>query len=538
MRTKLLILLILSLTLGGFAQSTSIIPLPNSVKSGSGNFTLNKSTNIQLSQKNDTLLKTVSLLNDAIQAQTSYRLAADGKSSKSTNSIVFKLAKIDSLGNEGYKLAITPTRIEISANTQAGLFYGVQSLIQLLPWNGKVNKTISLACTEIVDAPRFAWRGMMLDCSRYFFPKDFIKKLLDNLALHKINTFHWHLTDDPSWRIEIKQFTLLTSVGAYRRETLIGDLYTEPKKFDGKRYGGYYSQDDIKEIVKYAAERFITIVPEIEMPGHAQAAIAAYPWLGSTDVPTEVATYWGVKPYLYNPTDSTFDFLEKVLTEVFDLFPGEYVHIGGDEAIKDQWKANPKIQAQIKALGLKNENELQSWFIKRIQKFAQSKGKKIIGWDEITEGGAPQDAAIMYWRSEFTAPLEDAVKGNHPVVATPTEYCYLDYYQAFPPKEPHSIGGYLALDKVYSMEPVPSFCTPEQAKQFKGTQANLWTEYISTPEHAEYMLYPRLAALAEVAWTNKDLKDYEDFTKRLQSLLNIYSAKKINYCAKQLPCAN
>jgi hexosaminidase len=272
------------------------------------------------------------------------------------------------------------------------------------------------------------------------------------------------------------------------------------------------------------------------MPGHAQAAIAAYPWLGSTDVPTEVATYWGVKPYLFNPTDSTFDFLEKVLSEVFTLFPGEYVHIGGDEAIKDQWKANPKIQAQIRELGLKNENELQSWFIKRIQKFVNSKGKKIIGWDEITEGGAPPDAGIMYWRSEFTAPLEDAVKGNHPVVATPTEFCYLDYYQAFPPKEPHAIGGYLTLDKVYSMEPIPSFCTPEQVRQFKGTQANLWTEYISTPEHAEYMLYPRLAALAEVAWTKKELKDYEDFTKRLPTLLKIYKEKNINYCQKQLPC--
>jgi hexosaminidase len=521
--------------MAGFSQSTSIIPLPNSIIQKNGSFLIDKNTIIFSGERNDTLNTTISFLKDVIEKQTGYRLIDKGKQSTSISGIVFKKSKIDSLGKEGYQLNISPNCIEIAANTEAGLFYGVQSLIQLLPWNGKTNKPISLNCIEIVDYPRFEWRGMMLDCSRHFFPTDFIMKLLDNLALHKINTFHWHLTDDQGWRIEIKQFPLLTSVGAFRRETLIGDPYSGSKKFDGKRHGGYYSQAEIKEIVKYASERFITIVPEIEMPGHAQAAIAAYPWLGSTDVPTEVATYWGVKPYLYNPFDTTFYFLEKVLTEVFDLFPGEYVHIGGDEAIKDQWKANPKIQTQIKDLGLKNENELQSWFIKRIQKFAQSKGKKIIGWDEITEGGAPKDAAIMYWRSKFTSPLEEAVKGNHPVVATPTEFCYLDHYQAFPPKEPHAIGGYLTLDKVYSMEPVPYFCTATQAKQIKGAQANLWTEYISTPDHAEYMLFPRLSALAEVTWTNKELKDYEYFLRRLPYLLNIYNKQKINYCVKQLP---
>ena len=518
-----------------FSQSTGIIPLPKNIRPLDGRFTLTNTTAI-ICDGSETSLRNAEMLNKAISDQTGYRLSVEKQTGKTNQGIRYQIQAIDSLGKEGYLLKIKPSGIEIIAATPNGLFYSTQSLVQLISSGEVAGKTISLNCQEIADSPRFSWRGMMLDCSRYFFSVEFIKKLLDDLSLHKINTFHWHLTDDPGWRIEIKAFPKLTSVGAFRKETLIGSLYDVPEKYDGKPYGGFYSQNDIKEIVKYAADRFITIVPEIEMPGHAQAAITAYPWLGSTDVPAEVATKWGVKPYLYNPFDTTFYFLEKVLTEVFELFPGEYVHIGGDEAIKDQWKANPKIQEKIKELGLKNENELQSWFIKRIQKFAQTKNKKIIGWDEITEGGAPKDAAIMFWRSGNTAPLEDAVKGNHPVVATPTEFCYLDYYQAFPPKEPLSMGGYLTLDKVYSMDPVPSWCNKQQAEQIMGTQANLWTEYISSPGHAEYMLYPRLAALAEVAWTNKNLKDYEDFAKRLPALLNIYKAHNINYCPKQLPC--
>jgi hexosaminidase len=538
MKKVIAIFLFLVAELSVFAQSTKIIPYPNNVKELEGVFTINKKTSIQYDLFNDTLKRSVAFFREAIQTQSGFRLPVIANSSKLTNSVIFRIVNVDSLGKEGYILKIQPNQIEVSANTQNGIFYAVQSLVQLLPWESKPKNTISLACKEIADSPRFPWRGMMLDCSRYFFPTGFIKKLLDNLALHKINTFHWHLTDDPGWRIEIKAFPELTNKGAYRKETVVDSRTGSLLKFDGKRYGGFYTQQEIKEIVKYAADRFITIVPEIEMPGHAQAAIASYPWLGSTDVPTEVATSWGVKPYLYNPFDTTFHFLEKVLTEVFELFPGEYVHIGGDEAIKDQWIANPKIQEKIRVLGLKNEHELQSWFIRRVQQFAQSRGKKIIGWDEITEGGTPKDAAIMYWRSDHPEPLVEAVKGNHPVVVTPTEFCYFDYYQALPSKEPLAIGGYLTLDKVYSFEPIPSFCSKEQAKQIMGTQANLWTEFISTPEYAEYMLFPRLAALAEVAWTYKERKDYTGFTKRLNSLLNIYKAKGIKYCGELLPCAN
>ena len=519
---------------GVFSQNEAIVPLPNYMVKKDGQFTIKAKTKIVFDQASDTLRRTAGYLNSAIESQTGYRLAFAGSSENDNNCIVLKLHAADSLGREGYILKVKTYGIEISSGAQNGLFYGIQSLIQMLPFEGGNANQLAVNCIEIVDEPRFAWRGVMLDCSRYFFSTEFIKKLLDNLALHKINTFHWHLTDDQGWRIEIKAFPRLTSVGAYRKETLVGHKKDIPEIMDGKPYGGFYTQTDIREIVNYASERFITVVPEIEMPGHAQAAIASYPWLGSTEIPTDVATKWGVKPYLFNPFDTTFYFLEKVLSEVFDLFPGEYIHIGGDEAVKEQWKLNPEIQDKIKALNLKDENELQSWFIRRIQKYAQSKGKKIMGWDEITEGGAPEDAAIMYWRSDHKQPLEDAVRGNHPVVVTPQEFCYFDYYQAFPPKEKLAIGGYLALDKMYTFEPVPRFCTSQQAQQIMGAQANLWTEYIPTAGHAEYMLFPRLAALSEVAWTEANLKDYQDFIRRLQKLLTIYDSRGINYCKKQI----
>ena len=519
-----------------YTQDVNIIPFPNYVVEKEGVYSINKKTKIACNHSNDTVLKTANLLASEIKRQTGYTLAITSPTTKTSNSIEFKIQAIDSLGKEGYILNVLPNHVEIIACTQTGLFYGMQSLIQILPWAIEPLNKLTVKCVEIVDMPRFSYRGMLLDCSRHFFSTEFIKKLLDNLALHKINTFHWHLTDDQGWRIEIKQFPELITRAAYRNETLVG-AYSKgkPQKFDGKRYGGYYTQEAIKEIVKYAGERFITIIPEIELPGHSQAAIAAYPWLGSTDESTEVATSWGIKPYLYNPFDTTFYFLEKVLSEVFELFPGEYVHIGGDEAIKDQWIANPKIQERIQELGLKDENELQSWFIRQIQKFAQSYGKKIIGWDEITEGGAPKDAAIMYWRSKNKSALEEAVKGNHPVIVTPYEYCYFNSPQDTASTEPVAWGKVLSLEKAYSFEPIPSFCSKQQAKQIMGAQACLWSEYIATPEVAEYMLFPRLAALAEVAWTNPEKKDFAEFSERLQALMNIYGIKKINYFKKKLP---
>ncbi len=530
---KKLIIISLALTVFKclpFAQSVSIIPLPNYVVNKEGIFTINSKTTIEYSSQNDTIAKTASYLKAAISEQNGFTLEVKNFDAKSSNCIVFKIQAIDSLGKEGYILKVLPKQIEIIANAQAGLFYAVQSLIQLIPISNTPVKEIAVSCVEITDFPRFSYRGMMHDCSRHFFSTTFLKKLLDHLALHKINTFHWHLTDDQGWRIEIKQFPELTSVAAFRKGTMVESGLNKAHVFDNKRYGGFYTQTEIKEIVKYAADRFITVIPEIEMPGHARAAIAAYPWLGSTDTLTEVGTVWGVHPYLYNPFDTAFYFLEKVLSEVFELFPSEYVHIGGDEAVKTQWIANAKIQDKIRELGLKNENELQSWFIKRIQRFAQSKGKKIIGWDEITEGGAPKDAAIMYWRSDTKHPLEEAVKGNHPIVVTPNSYLYLSY----PPSsddndtKPWS----LSLKSVYTFEPIPAFCTKEQEKLIMGAQACVWTEFIATPELAEEMLNPRFAAMSEIVWTKKEKKNYNDFTLRLKNMYSIYNKRNIKYFKK------
>ncbi|HEY8399893.1 MAG TPA: family 20 glycosylhydrolase, partial [Cytophagaceae bacterium] len=314
---------------------------------------------------------------------------------------------------------------------------------------------------------------------------------------------------------------------AWRKETLIGHSYESPKKYDGKRYGGYYTQDEVKEVVQYAAERYITVVPEIELPGHASAAIAAYPTLGVTGKPIDVVTSWGIFPNIFNIEDSTFLFLEDVLTEVMDLFPSEYIHVGGDEAIKEQWEASPRIQQQIRQLGLKNEHELQSYFIKRIEKFINSKGRKLIGWDEILEGGLAPNAAVMSWRG--TAGGEAAAKAGHYVVMSPTSHLYFDYYQGNPGNEPLAIGGYTPLQKVYSYEPTPESLTEEEAKYILGAQANVWTEYIKTPEHVEYMVFPRISALAEVVWSPREKRNWDWFKSKLPELLERYKLRGINY---------
>lgn len=514
------------------AKPYSIVPVPTAMKAENGTFSLSKKTPIVTGNEG---MLAATYLQEAIKTQCGFDIQINP--SKTENPVKFTIDKSAGVGKEGYSLDITGDKIEIKAEDAAGLFYGVQTLIQILPQGTYKASHIALEGVSIKDTPRFAWRGLMLDCSRHFFEVDFIKKLLDNLALHKINTFHWHLTDDQGWRIEIKQFPKLTEIGAYRKETIVGHMRYQNQEFDGERHGGYYTQDQVRDLVKYAADRYITIVPEIEIPGHAQAAIAAYPEFGSTDEKDiEVSGLWGVMPYLYNPYDPTFDFLEKVLEEVIDLFPSEYIHIGGDEAVKDQWKANRGIQKKIKELGLKNEDQLQSWYIKRIQRFVESKGRKIIGWDEITEGGAPNEAGIMYWRSWVKSSLEEAVVGNHPIVSTPTATNYLDYRQMEDAKgEPLAIGnGIITLEKCYTLEPVPSFATPEQAKNVIGTQGNMWTEYVKTPEHAEYMIFPRIAAIAECAWSEKEAKNYQDFVGRMRVLAKIYEQRGINYCGKSL----
>lgn len=454
------------------------------------------------------------------------------------NTMTMRLKGEDkNLGSEGYELEINPSSITLEARQQAGLFYGIQTLLQLLPpeiesvqgLGVTTRNRLTLPALKIRDIPRYPYRGMHLDCCRHFFPKAFVKRYIDLLALHKFNTFHWHLTEDQGWRIEIKKYPRLTEVGGWRSETLVGHARELPEKFDGQRYGGFYTQEDIKEIVEYAQSRYVTIIPEIEMPGHATAALAAYPELSCTGGPFEVATKWGVFEDVYCAgEEKVFEFLEDVLSEVIVLFPGTYIHIGGDECPKVRWKECDKCQARIAEEGLADEHELQSYFIRRIEKLLISKEKKLIGWDEILEGGLAPEATVMSWRG--TQGGIEAARQGHDVIMTPTSHCYFDYYQADPETEPLAIGGFTPLEKVYSFEPAPEELTEEEARYVLGAQGNLWTEYIKTPEQAEYMSVPRMCALAEVVWSRKEARDWEDFLKRLTRHFRRLDGMEVNYC--------
>lgn len=412
---------------------------------------------------------------------------------------------------EGYRIRIREDGIRIFFREPAGAFYAQQTLLQLVSPEG------TFPCLDIEDAPRFAYRGMHLDVGRHFFPVEFVKKYIDVLARHKMNYFHWHLTEDQGWRIEIKKYPRLQEVAAWRKETLKGHYSDQPHQFDGKRYGGYYTQEEIKEVVEYARQRHVTIIPEIEMPGHAQAVLAAYPELSCHGKPVEVATKWGVFENVLCPKEETFEFLENVLLEVMELFPGPYIHIGGDECPKAQWKESAFCQDLMQKEGLKDEHELQSYFIRRIDKFLTGHGKKLIGWDEILEGGLSPNATVMSWRG-VQGGIEAAHAG-HDVIMSPTSHCYFDYYQSQHPREPLAIGGYLPLEKVYSFEPVPAELTAEQAKHILGAQGNVWTEYMPTSTQVEYMAFPRALALAEVLWTPAEQRDFEGFQKRLGKIL-------------------
>ncbi len=421
---------------------------------------------------------------------------------------------------EGYRLNIDEVSITIEAHSPAGAFYGIQSLLQLFPADAfsskKAPKSVnwSLPCMEIIDAPRFPYRGMHLDVSRHFFPVSFIKKYIDLLATHKLNRFHWHLTDDQGWRIEIEKYPKLNEISSYRKETLIGHYSDQPHQFDGQRYGGFYTKEEIKEVIQYARERFITIIPEIEMPGHSVAVLAAYPELACTDGPFETATKWGIFEDVYCPKEETFEFLENVLKEVMELFPSPYIHIGGDECPKSRWKNSAYCQKLIKEKNLKDEHELQNYFIQRISDFLNKNGRQIIGWDEILEGGLAKEATVMSWRGKEGA--IKAAKSGHPAIMTPTSHCYFDYYQSDHPDEPLAIGGYLPLDKVYSFDPVPAELSPEEAEFILGAQGNVWTEYLKTPANVEYNALPRMCALAEVVWSEPENKNYQDFIQRLE----------------------
>jgi len=446
------------------------------------------------------------------------------------------LRLVPGMPRESYRLDVSPQAIVVQASDSAGAFYALETVKQLLPpdiYREAEVRSVSwsVPAVHIEDAPRFSWRGSHMDVGRHFQPKAFVKKYIDLLARHKLNRFHWHLTEDQGWRIEIKQYPRLTEVGSCRDNTLVGSHTDNPAKqvFDGRKHCGFYTQDDIREVVAYAAERMVTVVPEIEMPGHAQAAVYAYPFLASTkDSIPGLRRIWGVSPYIINPSDSSVAFMQNVLTEVMALFPSPWIHIGGDEAVKDQWKANPEIQARIKSLGLKDEHEMQSWFIRQMDTFLTKRGRRLIGWDEILEGGLAEGATVMSWRG--MAGGIDAAKQGHDVVMAPGSHTYFDHYQSKDQaSEPLAIGGFTNVEKVYGFEPVPDSLTPAQAKHILGAQSQLWTEYIPNPRQLEYMAYPRLTALSEAVWSAKTRRDYGNFMQRLPVHLQRLDALDVNY---------
>ena len=429
---------------------------------------------------------------------------------------------------ESYRLNIDPQGIEIIGSDHAGTFYGIQTLLQILE-TSKIKNVPTVKSVIIKDSPRFKWRGMMLDVARHMFPADFIKRYIDIIAAHKMNVFHWHLTEDQGWRMPIEKYPKLESIAAWRKETLIGHYTDKPRKFDGKPYGGIYTRQEIVDIIGYAKERSVTIVPEIELPGHATAALSAYPELSCTGGPHEAETLWGVHKEVYCAgNEETFVFLENVLKEVSAIFPGPYIHIGGDECPKTRWKECQKCQKRIADEGLKDEHELQSYFIKRTEKILEKFGKRLVGWDEILEGGLAPNAIVHSWRG-MDGGIE-AANAGHEVVMSPTTHVYFDYYQSEDrDNEPLAIGGYLPLEKVYDFEPVPDKINPDKRHLILGGQANLWTEYIPTTEKAEYMLLPRMCALSEVVWSPRNKKDYNGFIKRLGDHLKRLDRKNLNY---------
>ena len=508
----------------------TIIPQPRQIEIGNSNFILSPNTTIVFNN-NNLLKQQASYFSELVNNTFGVKLNVTSDENKKYNKIVLSIAvNIDELNEEGYILEVEKKKVLIKANSVKGTFYGLQSLFQLLLSNADLQAStlskIEIPTMEITDNPRFAYRGMHLDVGRHMFPPAFIKKYIDLLALYKFNTFHWHLTEDQGWRIEINKYPKLTEIGALRKETLIGHGGIKPFKYDGKPYGGFYTQDEIRDIVDYAAQRQITIIPEIEMPGHSLAALAAYPELGCTGGPYEVATRWGVFNDIYCTKDLNFDFLENVLLEVMELFPSKYIHIGGDEAPKARWKECPTCQATIVREGLKDEHELQSYFIQRIEKFLNSHGRNIIGWDEILEGGLAPNATVMSWRG--TDGGIAAARQDHDAIMTPGSHCYFDHYQANSETEPLAIGGYTSLEQIYSYNPVPDTLTEYEASHILGAQGNVWTEYMKTPEYVEYMVLPRLAALSEVNWSSK--KDWELFKEKIQKHFIIYDRLDYNYC--------
>lgn len=509
-----------------FGQSgeVNVVPIPENIGSThEGPFLLDRRVEIVSRTKGF-----ADALNRHLISNMGFSLKVVSKESKKKRQIVFSNTDSNGPGTGAYILNVFEDRIEISADSDAGSFYALQSLFQLLD---NRDGRWSVTSVRIADQPRFPYRGMHLDVSRHFQPVEFIKKFIDQMAQYKFNYFHWHLTDDQGWRIEIKKYPKLTEIGSKRSESHEGP-YSTTFKGDGRPVEGFYTQEQIKEVVKYAKERYITVVPEIELPGHASAALAAYPELGkgcaAPDYKFEVKKTWGIFKEVFCPTEETFKFLEDVLDETIKLFPDSpYIHIGGDEVLKDYWKESAFVQELKKRENLKDEHEVQSYFVRRMERFVNSKGKKIIGWDEILEGGIAPNATIMSWRG-MKGGIE-AAKAKHDVIMTPTDFSYFDYGQGDPAYEPLSIGGYVPLEKVYSFEPVPPELTAEEAKYILGGQANIWTEYLETPAAVEYMAFPRMLALAEVVWSRKEDRNFADFKRRLNAILPRLDKQGVNY---------
>ena len=500
------------------AGSLNIVPVPMQVIEGKGVFVIQSSTIILIDETNGTL-EMAGLLTEKIRFSSGINLETKSYNAAfpKNNAIVFTTLGADvSLGKEGYSINISETQVFVKSTSAAGFFYGLQTLLQLLPAEIEKAqsglKSFSIPVVSIKDKPRFKYRGMHLDVGRHMFPVEFIKKYIDLMAMYKLNTFHWHLTEDQGWRIEIKKYPKLTQIGSIRKGTQIG----KTNETDTIPYSGFYTQAQAREIVAYAASKHITVIPEIEMPGHSVAALTAYPSLACTSGPFEVRTLWGVaEDICCAGNDSVFTFYQNVLTEIMDIFPSTYIHIGGDEAPKVRWEKCPKCQARIQTENLKDEAGLQSYFIRRIQKFLVSKNRRLIGWDEILEGGLAPQATVMAWRG-IQAGIDAATQG-HDAIMTPVDYCYFDYYQGDPATEPEAIGGYLTLKTVYAYNPVPETLPFEQARHIIGIQGNLWTEFLKTPDKVEYMAFPRAIALAEVAWSQQDSRDWDDFINRMDN---------------------
>jgi hexosaminidase len=509
-----------------------IIPKPNVIIIGNGHFVIDSDTKIICSAE---LSNEATYLSNFVSNDYRIKLPID---SMATNKGNLHLQLDNTIENtEAYKLSVKEDGIIISGATDAGIFYGIQSLRQLMPIemeesNGSVFE-LPIKVVDISDSPRYGYRGMHLDVGRHFFGVEEVKKYLDLIAMHKMNTFHWHLTEDQGWRIEIKKYPKLTEIGGFRKGTAIGLAGTKnpPYTYDDIPYGGFYTQEEIKEVVAYATAMHITVIPEIELPGHSSAALAAYPEYGNTGGPYEVAKRWGIFEETYAPTEATFGFLEDVLTEVMDLFPSKYIHIGGDEVLKKEWEESAYAQELIKREGLKDEHELQSYFIRRIEKFINANGRNIIGWDEILEGGLAPNATVMSWRGVEGGIA--AARQKHTVIMTPGTHCYFDYYQAGEEERINEpITGskrHTTVEKVYSYDPTPSELNSEEGAYILGAQGNVWTEYMPTWDRVEYKTLPRMTALAEVVWSSKESKDWADFHKRLQKMAIRYDALGYNY---------